>query len=41
MEGSAGAIADASFKRLRRNEGVTEIVEMKDRGHAIVIDSSA
>lgn len=33
------AIANASFKRQRRNEGVTEIVEMKERGHALVIDS--
>lgn len=33
------SIANASFKRQRRNEGVTEIVEMKDRGHALVIDS--
>ena len=32
-------IANASFKRQRRNEGVTEIVELKDRGHALVIDS--
>ena len=33
------AIANASFKRQARNEGVTEIVEMKNRGHALVIDS--
>jgi len=33
------AIANASFKRQRRNDGVTEIVELKDRGHALVIDS--
>src|SRR6187431_985274 len=33
------AIANASYKRQRRNEGVTEIVELKDRGHALVIDS--
>ena len=33
------SIANASFKRQERNEGVTEIVEMKDRGHALVIDS--
>jgi len=33
------AIANTSFKRQRRNEGVTEIVELKDRGHALVIDS--
>ncbi len=33
------AIANASFKKQQRNEGVTEIVEMPNRGHALVIDS--
>jgi non-heme chloroperoxidase len=34
------SIANASFKRQKRNESaVTEIVEIKDRGHALVIDS--
>jgi non-heme chloroperoxidase len=33
------AIANASYKRQRRNKGVTEIVEIKDRGHALTIDS--
>jgi non-heme chloroperoxidase len=33
------AIANASFKRQKRNKGVTEIVEIKDRGHALTIDS--
>jgi pimeloyl-ACP methyl ester carboxylesterase len=33
------AIANASYKRQRRNAGVTEIVEMKNRGHALTIDS--
>jgi pimeloyl-ACP methyl ester carboxylesterase len=33
------AIANASFKKQRRNEGVTEIVELSDRGHALTIDS--
>jgi non-heme chloroperoxidase len=33
------AIANASFKRQSRNEGVTEIVEMPGRGHALTIDS--
>jgi pimeloyl-ACP methyl ester carboxylesterase len=33
------SIANASFKKQRRNKGVTEIVEMKDRGHALIIDS--
>ena len=33
------AIANASYKRQKRNPGVTEIIEMKNRGHALVIDS--
>jgi pimeloyl-ACP methyl ester carboxylesterase len=33
------AIANASFKRQQRNGGVTEIVEMANRGHALTIDS--
>ncbi len=33
------AIANASFKRQKRNVGVTEIVEMPNRGHALVVDS--
>jgi non-heme chloroperoxidase len=34
------SIANASFKRQKRNESaVTEIVEMKNRGHALVIDN--
>src|SRR5207249_3608621 len=33
------AIANASFERERRNAGVTEIKEMPNRGHALVIDS--
>jgi non-heme chloroperoxidase len=33
------AIANASFKRQQRNPGVTEIVEMPNRGHALVVDS--
>jgi non-heme chloroperoxidase len=33
------AIANASFKRQKHNEGVTEIVEIPDRGHALTIDS--
>jgi non-heme chloroperoxidase len=32
------AITEASFKRQERNEAVTEIVEIKGRGHALVID---
>jgi pimeloyl-ACP methyl ester carboxylesterase len=32
------AIARASYKRERRNPGVTEIVEMADRAHALTID---
>jgi pimeloyl-ACP methyl ester carboxylesterase len=33
------AIANASFKKHRRNEGVTEIVEIPNRGHSLTIDS--
>ena len=33
------AIANASFKRQQRNPGVTEIVEIPNRGHALTIDS--
>jgi pimeloyl-ACP methyl ester carboxylesterase len=32
------AIANASYKRQKRNAGVTEIAEMPNRGHALVID---
>jgi len=33
------SIANASYKQQKKNEGVTEIVEMKGRGHALTIDS--
>src|SRR6267143_3622548 len=33
------SIANASYKQQKHNEGVTEIVEMPNRGHALVIDS--
>ena len=33
------AIANASYKRQKRNPGVTEIVEMPNRGHALTVDS--
>src|SRR5438105_3110414 len=33
------AIANASYKRQQRNPGVTEITEMPNRGHALVIDN--
>lgn len=33
------AIANASFKQQRENPGVTEIIEMSNRGHALTIDS--
>ena len=33
------AIANASFKRERRNNGVTEIVEIGGRGHSLTIDN--
>lgn len=32
-------IANASYRKQKRNEGVTEIVEMPKRGHALTIDS--
>jgi non-heme chloroperoxidase len=32
------AIANAAYKRQRRNSGVTEIVKMPNRGHALTID---
>jgi non-heme chloroperoxidase len=33
------SIANASYKKQKRNEGVTEIVEIPNRGHALTIDS--
>ena len=33
------AIANASYKRQKRNSGVTEIKEIPDRGHALTIDN--
>jgi pimeloyl-ACP methyl ester carboxylesterase len=33
------AIANASFKRQQRNEGVTEIAKIPNRGHSLTIDS--
>jgi pimeloyl-ACP methyl ester carboxylesterase len=33
------SIANASYKRQNRNQAVTEIVEMPNRGHALVIDN--
>jgi pimeloyl-ACP methyl ester carboxylesterase len=33
------AIANASFKKQRKNPGVTEIVEMSNRGHSLTIDN--
>ena len=32
------AIANASFKKQRRNPGVTEIVKLSNRGHSLIID---
>jgi non-heme chloroperoxidase len=32
------AIANASYNQQKRNQGVTEIVEMPNRGHSLVID---
>ena len=33
------SIANASFKKQRRNQGVTEIKLIPDRGHSLTIDS--
>jgi non-heme chloroperoxidase len=33
------AVANPAYKRQQKNDGVTEIVEMPGRGHALVIDS--
>jgi non-heme chloroperoxidase len=33
------AIANASYKKQKRNEAVTEITELPDRGHALTVDS--
>jgi non-heme chloroperoxidase len=33
------AIANASYKKQKRNDGVTEITEVPNRGHALTIDS--
>ncbi|MEI9907009.1 MAG: alpha/beta hydrolase [Actinomycetota bacterium] len=33
------AIANASFKRQKRNSNITEIQEIPDRGHSLIIDS--
>ncbi len=33
------AIANASYKKQQRNEGVTEIVKIPNRGHSLTIDS--
>ena len=32
------AIANAAYKRQKRNPGVTEIVQIPDRGHSLTID---
>jgi non-heme chloroperoxidase len=32
------AIANASYKKQKRNKGVTEIKEIADRGHSLTID---
>ena len=32
------AIANAAYKRQRRNPGVTEIVKVRNRGHSLTID---
>jgi len=32
-------IANASYKKQKRNEGVAEIIKMPGRGHALTIDA--
>ena len=32
------AIANASYKKQKRNKGVTEIVKIPGRGHSLIID---
>jgi non-heme chloroperoxidase len=32
------SIANASYKKQKRNTGITEIVQVKDRGHSLIID---
>jgi pimeloyl-ACP methyl ester carboxylesterase len=32
-------ISNATYKRQQRNEGVTEFIEIANRGHALTIDS--
>jgi non-heme chloroperoxidase len=34
------SIVNASFKKRQRNDGVTEITKLPDRGHSCTIDSS-
>jgi len=33
------AVAEAAYKKQKRNQGVTEIVELPNRGHSLVIDN--
>jgi pimeloyl-ACP methyl ester carboxylesterase len=33
------SISDATFKKQERNKGVTEFVEIPNRGHALTIDN--
>jgi len=33
------AVTNASYKKQKRNDGVTEITEVPNRGHALTIDS--
>ena len=37
--GSPRAVAKSSYKRQQGNRAVTEIIEIKGRGHALTIDS--
>src|SRR5437588_6377414 len=34
-----GAMAEGTYNKQKRNQGVTEIIELPNRGHAVVIDS--
>ena len=34
-----GAMAEGTYNKQKRNKGVTEIIELPNRGHALVIDS--
>ena len=37
--GAVWAIANASYRQQKHNQGVTEITEIPNRGHALTVDS--